>query len=85
MDSEQLRIVGLTGEESLALANELAGYIKRPEIVYEHAWQAGDLAVWDNLALQHARDDLSGCKIAITITSRRFRSQASVVAKGALQ
>jgi taurine dioxygenase len=51
------RIVGLSSDESLALATELAGYIKRPEIVYEHAWKAGDLAVWDNLALQHARTD----------------------------
>ncbi|MDE2572707.1 MAG: TauD/TfdA family dioxygenase, partial [bacterium] len=49
------RIVGLGREESLALAQELARYIDRPEVVYKHVWHPGDLVVWDNLQLQHAR------------------------------
>ena len=31
-----------------------------PDNVYEHTWQVGDLLVWDNLALQHARDAVNG-------------------------
>ena len=30
-------------------------YLYTPENEYEHRWQVGDLVVWDNLALQHAR------------------------------
>jgi taurine dioxygenase len=29
----------------------------RPEHVYEHWWDVGDLVVWDNLAVQHGRPD----------------------------
>lgn len=49
------RIPGLTPEAGLALAEQLAGHISRPEIGYKHVWRPGDLAVWDNLRLQHAR------------------------------
>ncbi|MGD1068073.1 MAG: TauD/TfdA family dioxygenase [Vulcanimicrobiaceae bacterium] len=50
-------IVGLNAEESVALATELAEYVKQPDNVYDHQWRPGDLAIWDNLALQHARTD----------------------------
>jgi alpha-ketoglutarate-dependent taurine dioxygenase len=49
------RIEGFTAEEGLALAEELCGYIGRDEVVYMHPWRPGDLVVWDNLRLQHAR------------------------------
>ena len=49
------RIVDWSHEASLALAQELAEHINRPEIMYKHAWRPGDLLVWDNLRLQHAR------------------------------
>ena len=49
------RIAGWDAEQSLALANELTAYVNRPEVIYKHEWQAGDLVVWDNLQLQHAR------------------------------
>ena len=29
--------------------------------MYEHRWYNGDLVIWDNIALQHARGDMSGC------------------------
>jgi len=53
-------IVGLPPEESEALLTELKSYLYDPANVYEHRWNVGDLAVWDNLAVQHARDDLTG-------------------------
>ena len=50
-----LWFVGLDPVESEALAEELGEYATRPEVVYTHVWRSGDLAVWDNLKLQHAR------------------------------
>jgi alpha-ketoglutarate-dependent taurine dioxygenase len=51
------RIVGWPPESGLALAQELSTYIDRPEVIYKHAWLPGDLVVWDNIRLQHARTD----------------------------
>ena len=39
----------------------LTGYVfptLRAGAVYEHHWQAGDLLVWNNVALQHARGNV---------------------------
>jgi taurine dioxygenase len=42
-------------EESDALLEELFGYLYARGNVYEHDWRKGDLVIWDNLAVQHAR------------------------------
>lgn len=47
------RIVGLPEEEGAALLAELYAHIVKPEFRYEHSWRAGDLLVWDNVAVQH--------------------------------
>jgi taurine dioxygenase len=46
-------IVGLPDAESAALLAELYAHIVRPEFRYEHRWRAGDLLMWDNVAVQH--------------------------------
>lgn len=46
-------IVGLSKDESDALLGELCRHIIRPEFVYTHHWQPGDLLMWDNAAAQH--------------------------------
>ncbi len=51
------RILELAPAESEALIDEITTYVRRPEITYAHAWRPGDIVVWDNLALQHARTD----------------------------
>jgi taurine dioxygenase len=48
-------ITKLTPAESDALLEELFGYLYAPGTVYEHHWRQGDLVIWDNLAVQHAR------------------------------
>jgi taurine dioxygenase len=53
-------IVGLADDESEALLEQLWGELYAPGNVYEHEWQVGDLLVWDNLALQHARGAVTG-------------------------
>jgi taurine dioxygenase len=47
------RIVGMSAEESHALLSELYAHIIKPEFVYTHHWQPGDLLLWDNAAVQH--------------------------------
>src|SRR3954470_20894260 len=46
-------LVGLPKEEGDALLAELYRHIIKPEFVYTHHWQAGDLLLWDNCAVQH--------------------------------
>ena len=50
-------ILDLPPAESAALLETLFAAIERPEGVYEHVWQKGDLIVWDNRCAQHARRD----------------------------
>lgn len=54
------RIEGMDRKEGAALVRELFGYLYAPENIYEHAWHNGDLVLWDNIALQHARGNLQG-------------------------
>lgn len=53
-------IIGLAEPESDALIEELLSYIYAPDNIYEHKWKNGDLVIWDNLALQHARGRITG-------------------------
>ena len=46
-------IVGLPEEESRALLAQLCAHIVKAEFRYEHRWRAGDLLMWDNVAVQH--------------------------------
>lgn len=48
-------IVGLARTDSDALLAELFDILYDQANVYEHRWVPGDLLLWDNLALQHAR------------------------------
>ncbi len=46
-------IEGMPVEESAALPPQLYAHIVRPEFLYTHRWQAGDLLIWDNCLVQH--------------------------------
>jgi taurine dioxygenase len=39
------------------LIDALFAHLYSGEFTYEHRWQLGDLIVWDNVAVQHARGD----------------------------
>jgi taurine dioxygenase len=47
------RLVGLAEEEGAELLVQLCAHIVKPEFRYEHRWRAGDLLMWDNVAVQH--------------------------------
>lgn len=49
-----LRIEGLPEDASAALLQELFAHSTRPEFVYTHRWQAGDLLMWDNACVIHS-------------------------------
>jgi len=48
-------IEGLAPDESEALLDELFAHLYAPENAWQQDWHDGDLVVWDNLAVQHAR------------------------------
>lgn len=48
-------LLELPPEEGERVIQEAYGLLYAPEHIYAHAWRAGDLVVWDNIALQHAR------------------------------
>jgi taurine dioxygenase len=50
-------IVGLPPEESRQILAVLFDHIERPEFIYEHKWRVGDVLLWDNRCLVHARRD----------------------------
>jgi len=51
------RVVDMDPAESEALLEELFDHAEKPEFVYAHKWTIGDLVVWDNRCLNHARTD----------------------------
>ena len=52
------RILELPSDESDAMLAQLFAELYAPHNVYQHDWREGDLIVWDNLALQHARPEM---------------------------
>ncbi|HEV3213352.1 MAG TPA: TauD/TfdA family dioxygenase [Acidimicrobiales bacterium] len=52
------KLVGWDRDESEALRSELHTYLYAPTNLYTHQWQVGDLVIWNNVALQHARPQL---------------------------
>ena len=51
-----IRIEGLLGldhKEALPLLAELLAHATSPDFEYRHAWQTGDLVMWDNRCLLH--------------------------------
>lgn len=50
-------IVDMDEAESSELLEMLFDHIEHPRHVYDHAWEAGDLSLWDNRCTLHARTD----------------------------
>ena len=51
--SHACEIVGMPTDEARALIRELVASATRPELVYTHRWQVGDLVMWDNRCMLH--------------------------------
>ncbi|CAN5741087.1 TauD/TfdA family dioxygenase [soil metagenome] len=50
-------VVGVPRDESDALLASLFELQEQPQFVYEHRWTPGDLLIWDNRCMLHARAD----------------------------
>jgi taurine dioxygenase len=50
------RIIGMDEAESDALLEMLFQQIEQDQFIYEHKWRVGDVIVWDNRGLLHARN-----------------------------
>jgi taurine dioxygenase len=46
-------VEGIPDDEAQCLIAALADHIVRPEYVYRHRWQPGDVLIWDNCTVQH--------------------------------
>jgi len=71
-------IIGLDDAESTSLQDELNRYFYADTEVYEHLWTEGDLVLWDNLAVQHARGEAgTGVRTLqrVTITELGYEQQ----------
>ena len=63
-------VVGMSDDDSDVIFDALSRYQYDRSNVYVHRWQVHDLLVWDNIALQHARNEIA------EPTGRRLRRVA---------
>jgi taurine dioxygenase len=61
------RLDDLPPAESEAMLGELFARLYAEPGIHRHRWRTGDLLLWDNIALQHGRDDQA------EVRSRRLR------------
>ena len=50
-------LIGFPEDESKAILEEIYALQAEPRFVYPHKWRTGDLIIWDNRCLLHARTD----------------------------
>lgn len=53
------RLCGMDWDDSRALLGAVYDHLYAPENHTEHLWRRGDIVIWDNLTLQHARSSLA--------------------------
>ena len=58
-EQQAQEIVELPGPEGLELLDSLFAHLYADANVIEHTWHDGDLAAWDNFAVQHGRPNVS--------------------------
>lgn len=50
-------VVDMPRDQSDELLSQIYDHSEKPEFVYEHVWQLGDVLIWDNRCSAHARTD----------------------------
>jgi len=76
-------LIGVPESESDALIEELLSYVYAEDNIYEHQWRNGDIVIWDNLALQHARGKITGGNRTLQrVTIARFSYEQQYPADG---
>jgi taurine dioxygenase len=70
---ECIGIEGMPADEGVDLIAELDAHCVRPEFLYRHKWQVGDLLMWDNATSMH----LAICDYALP--ERRLMHRTTVI------
>ena len=70
---ECVGIEGMPEDEAVDLIAELDAHCVRPEFLYRHKWQVGDLLMWDNTSAMH----LAICDYALP--ERRLMHRTTVI------
>jgi taurine dioxygenase len=70
---ECVGIEGMPEDEAVDLIAELDAHCVRPEFLYRHKWQVGDLLMWDNTSAMH----LAICDYALA--ERRLMHRTTVI------
>ena len=70
---ECVGIEGMPKDEAVDLIAELDTHCVRPEFLYRHNWQVGDLLMWDNTSSMH----LAICDY--TLPERRLMHRTTVI------
>jgi taurine dioxygenase len=70
---ECVGIENLPDDEAIELIAELDAHCVRPEFLYRHKWQVGDLLMWDNASAMH----LAICDYALP--ERRLMHRTTVI------
>lgn len=69
-------VIGIPREESDELLDSLFRLQEEQRFVYEHRWAVGDLLIWDNRCMLHARSDFDGSELRkmrrITVRGNRI-------------
>ena len=47
------RIIGVDPAESHPLLRRLLALAEKPQYIYRHEWQVGDVLIWDNTGTMH--------------------------------
>jgi len=78
--SHASRIIDWPVPEGRLLLRDLVEHATQPRFVYRHAWRAGDLVIWDNLATMHRGrpfDDASQRRELRRVTTLDIESPAA--------
>ena len=70
---ECIGIEGMPEDEAVDLIAELDAHCVKPEFLYRHRWQVGDLVMWDNASAMH----LAICDYALP--ERRLMHRTTVI------
>ena len=70
---ECVGIEGMPEDEAVALIAELDAHCVKPQFLYRHRWQVGDLVIWDNASAMH----LAICDYALP--QRRLMHRTTVI------
>ena len=65
-------IEGMENAEGDALLAEVVGHVIRPELMYFHKWQAGDMVLWDNWRMLH-------CATGVPPEEKRIMRRTTIV------